>query len=470
MMKSSKLGDGTPAGPLDIIRTETALSRFPVHHLSRAGAHRIEITRRDERGQVRLRWEVSYNQRYGWPGPLAYKLDTLLVNRRIEEAGAPPPPLVRLGTLNEMCRELGSHKEELKRALRQNATAAINAKIDYRASDGAERHLEALFTRYDVIFTGERLPGGGRADAVYLSLGETYREVLGSARRRPLDYDYLKGLAPTAQRCYEIISYKIYAALAHRLDRARITYSEYCLYSTQQRYQDYDRVKKQMYKVHSPHLKSGYLAKVEFQQRRAEGGEPDWMICYTPGPKARTEYAAFAGREVTGHAECHSDPEDSSGVVTSNTESADGGAPEAPGRAGTGTSPDPLLDELVRRGITRERAGKLLTPASRCERVPRLLAWGDHLMANAPAGTYHNPPGFFIHLIESGAEVPEDFVTKTVTKSVPGEWHPPECPGCYGAGMEIVPGKGARRCTVGPEVRSPSHSHDSRSKSVVAPR
>ena len=70
---------------------ETALSRYPVHRLARKGSIKIEVTEANERGEAVLLWKVSYNSEYGQPGPLAYKLDTLIINRRIEEASRPIP-------------------------------------------------------------------------------------------------------------------------------------------------------------------------------------------------------------------------------------------------------------------------------------------------------------------------------------------------------------------------------------------
>jgi hypothetical protein len=290
--------------PLTIIRTETALSRYPVHALARGVPVQIEITRKDERGATTLRWEVSYNSRYGQPGPLAYKLDTLVINRRIEEAieetGRPVPKILRLGSLRDLCRELGVSEGEntrtIKNALRQNATAFITAKITYRGIDGAEHSLESDFNRYTIVFTGEQFPDGRRADAVYLVLNDLYRQVLGTAITRPLDYDYLKELAPAAQRFYELISYQIYAALRHRRPRARYLYSDYCTYAPQTRYFDHDHVKKQMYKVHRPHLQSGYLRKAELSPTTDGEGRPDWEMFYTPGPRAEAQYRAFARR------------------------------------------------------------------------------------------------------------------------------------------------------------------------------
>src|SRR5260370_2645416 len=132
---------------IDVIRTETVLSRLPVHNLAKKGRVDIRILKTTPTGEVELKWEVSYNERYGQARQLAYKLDTIIINRRIDEVGKPLPEMIRIGSLNEICEELGSQKNELKRALQQNATTAINAKLMYKDNDGTVRQLEALFTR-----------------------------------------------------------------------------------------------------------------------------------------------------------------------------------------------------------------------------------------------------------------------------------------------------------------------------------
>ena len=69
--------------------------------------------------------EGRYNSEHGQPGPLAYKVDTLIINRRIEEAPRPIPRLIKLGSLNDICRELGISQGKnivsVKKALHQNA-------------------------------------------------------------------------------------------------------------------------------------------------------------------------------------------------------------------------------------------------------------------------------------------------------------------------------------------------------------
>ncbi|HEX9871879.1 MAG TPA: hypothetical protein VGC99_25430 [Candidatus Tectomicrobia bacterium] len=290
-----------PLTPLTIIRTETVLSRLPIHNLAKKGRVQITITQKNAQGEIELYWKVSPNVDLGEPRQLAYKLDTLIINRRIDELGRPLPKVLRLDSFKQMCTNLdmtasGRTNGKLKQAFHANAGAYIIAKLRYTATDGTERTLEAGFTRYSVVFTGERLPDGTKADAVYLVLNEPYWEVLNSAPTRPLDYDYLKALTPAAQRCYEILSYKLFATLKYQYPEAKLLYSEYCTFSAQQRYADYPHVKKQMYKVHKPHLASGYLESVRYEATTDEDGRPDWVMTYIPGPKARAEYAAFNTR------------------------------------------------------------------------------------------------------------------------------------------------------------------------------
>jgi hypothetical protein len=278
------------------IRIETALSRFPVHKLARKrGGIIIDIRETTSTGELKTRWKVSYNSEYGQPGPLAYKVDTLIINRRIDDERPYIPKIIKLGSLSELCRELGARRgggnaNDIKKALMQNVGAIISAKLSYKATDGTERTIEAGFSRYSVIFTGERFPDGRKANAVYILLNDIYLKVLNEAQTRPLDYDYLRDLPPAAQRFYELIGFQIYAVLKHERPRARLSYSDFCTRAPQTRYLDWEHVRKQMYKVHAPHLKSGYLANVEFQEQRGENGELDWLMLYTPGRRAKAEF------------------------------------------------------------------------------------------------------------------------------------------------------------------------------------
>jgi hypothetical protein len=337
--------------PLNTIRVETAFSRYPVHRLAKKGSVQIEIEERDETGALSAKWEVSYNNRFGQPGQLAYKVDTIVVNRRIDEGGRPLPKVIRLGSLRDICRELNVNEGQatlnVKRALHQNASAYINARVSYTASDRSERHIEFGATRYDVVFTGKKLPDGRTADAVYIILHDLYRELLDGVQKRPLDYDYLKELPPGPQRFYELLSFQIYAALKHKRPRARLLYSEYCTYAPQVRYFDYDHVKKQMYKVHAPHRKSGYVSAVEFRETKDREGKPDWEMLYTPGRRAKAEFRAFTQpkRAVT---------------VGSGSEPRLAESMDAQGEVIFPAEEDPLVEKLMEFGVAHFKAKALV--------------------------------------------------------------------------------------------------------------
>ena len=148
---------------------------------------------------------MSHNARYGPPGPLAYKLDTIVINQILDDLPRPLPRVLKVGSFRQLSTQLavqvsGRQYAHLSRAFHQNASAYIVAYLHYRGRDGVVRTLNAGFTRYSVIWTGERLPDGTPADAVYLVLSEPYWEVLNHAPVRPLDYTYLKDLTPMAQR------------------------------------------------------------------------------------------------------------------------------------------------------------------------------------------------------------------------------------------------------------------------------
>ena len=105
----------------------------------------IKIVRHNAAGEVILHWQVSPNRDYGDPRALAYKIDTLIINRRLDELGRPLPKLVPLGSLRQIGVELGipSNTGHIKNALHQNASAYITAKLSYIANDHTPQRLEA---------------------------------------------------------------------------------------------------------------------------------------------------------------------------------------------------------------------------------------------------------------------------------------------------------------------------------------
>src|ERR1035438_6884395 len=404
----------THPGPLDIIRTETVLSKLPIHNLSKKGRVNIQITRQGPDGNIELKWEVSYSDRYGQARALAYKLDTIVIDQKIEEAGKPLPERIRLGSLNEICKDLGvpeggSNIKIIKRAFMQNAFTGINAKLKYRGNDGTEHTFEAGFTRYTVIFTGQKFSDGRRADSVYIELHPRYREVLNNAPMRPLDLDYKKQLPPAAQRFYEIVSYKIFTAIKYN-QPAKLSYSEYCTFSAQQRYLNRAQAQKQMYKIHEVHKRSGYITGVRYEETVDEIGQLDWIMRYAPGPKAIAEYATFSGKRTR--------TIDAAAMIALPTRAGVSITPvHRPRQRRLKLSPvaEPsasavvidyrLVAELGKRGVGEIDARQLLAGLPPGQPLLDQLEWGD-IQIEQSKGKITNPPGFYISLLQRNVPLP----------------------------------------------------------------
>jgi hypothetical protein len=378
------------------IRVETALSRYPVHRLAKHGTIAIDIREKGKAGEIAIRWEVSHNSKYGQPGPLAYKLDTLIINRRIEEACRPIPRIIRLGSQRDICRELGLNEGQatrnVKKALYQNAFAGITAKTKYRLKDGTEKTLEAGFTRYHVVFTGEKLPDGRTANAVYIVLSDIYMQIINGAMTRPLDYDYLKMLSPAPQRFYELLSYQMYAALKYDRPRAKLIYSDLCSHAPQTRHVDWDRVRSQMNKVHRPHRNSGYISKIEYEETTDGEGKPDWVMFYQPGSKARAEYRAFTKR---------------GGPVMLEVEPYE---PNLLPQLDAPELPSPLVAEMISIGITESTARQLATEhdEAKIREQMEILNWYS---AKKPE-KITDPAAWLVTAIKNGHAAPKGFKSK----------------------------------------------------------
>ncbi len=373
---------------------ETAISRYPVHRLARKGSIKIDLTRDNIPGEGSIHWKVSYNSEYGQPGPLAYKIDTLIINRRIEEACRPISRMLKLGSLSDICRELeladsGKNRKNIKESLYQNAFAAITAKTNYRLADGTERTLEAGFTRYSIILTGENLPDGRKADGVYIILNDTFINIINGAMTRPLDYDYLKSLSPSAQRFYELLSYQMYAALCYDRTQAKLVYSDFCAHAPQIRHFEWDRARLQMYKVHRPHRESGYIAEIDFQETVDFEGRPDWIMLYKPGAKALAEFRAFTKRGGPNILEIEAIEPDSPAVLPAITA---------------------LEQELIGRNITSATAAELVRhhPEEKIRAQVERLDW---LLEKSPEKV-EDPAAYLVGAIRNDYAAPKGFVSQ----------------------------------------------------------
>jgi hypothetical protein len=158
-----------------------------------------------------------------------------------------------------------------------------------------------------------------------------------------------------------------------------------------------------MSEVHRPHLQSGYLRSVQFDKRVDGHGNPDWMMSYEVGPKARAEFSAFTRKEQASAVEAEQMALPPLPLAPPTTN------PYAASSMGTKEPDEGIVAELTKRGITRKKALQLLSQLQPGRQIIDQLEWGDNVIARAAPGTFRNPPGLLISFIEMNLTPPSYF-------------------------------------------------------------
>ena len=143
---------------------------------------------------------------------------------------------------------------------------------------------------YDMIFfTGETLPDGTEADAVYVMLNDMYVQNFNNNFVVPLDFQYLQSLeGDITSRMYEVFSVWFYPALENGKRYIQKKYSEICNYFPLTRQDSKWKAKGQLKSAHQQHIATGFLASEPEWIDTYE--KSDWLLRYYIGPKAKDWY------------------------------------------------------------------------------------------------------------------------------------------------------------------------------------
>ena len=153
------------------------------------------------------------------------------------------------------------------------------------------RYVDQVFSLYErIIFAGERLPDGTRAERNLLYLGTWYMESLNSLYVKPLDYRYYLGLhTPIARRLYELLGVKFYGVAENPYPVIRYRYSTLCRLLPVKRHDYRSRMQQQLEPAHEELMRGGFLDAAAYTPVPHRS---DWYIGYRPGPKALAEIEA----------------------------------------------------------------------------------------------------------------------------------------------------------------------------------
>ena len=246
-------------------------------------------------------------------------------------------------------------------------------------------------------------------DTVYVQLHPLEVSMQQSEPPRLVDNQYLFSVSPTARRWYELVAPKIYGAVKHKKEFCQISYSWYVRHHhTLTRMTTRRRILMQMNKLARDHVQRGYIFKIEYRTVREPGKEIDVLIRYYPGPEAKASIERIRLRTSTRRTTSFTVPAYSDGEVADVEERF---IEEAPVRKAP-AQPDPpahaLTPELVKRGIARQQAEKLLQQVADDQAVVDQLEWADHVVSQ---GQITNPPGFYVYILRNNITVPADFET-----------------------------------------------------------
>jgi hypothetical protein len=238
-------------------------------------------------------WKVIADPRFGCPREAAFHLHTFVLVPLLYERYPDIPEVVDLGSLARLCSKLeisdsGHNLANMRLALRQLTAATIETNLKYADMSGRDRPIPMSFSRYQLISPVSGDGGRWRREAIRLHICDEYRRLLANTFPVYLDRAYAAPMRPGAQRFYQLLSSRIRDCVADK-GPAEILYSDYCRRAPQKRCFERDAVQKQMYKLHAPHIRSGYLGAKIFYRPIGTETDPDWMVTYSPGPAARQE-------------------------------------------------------------------------------------------------------------------------------------------------------------------------------------
>jgi hypothetical protein len=145
-----------------------------------------------------------------------------------------------------------------------------------------------------------------------------------------------------------------------------------------------------------------------------EDGKPDWMMRYVPGPKAKNEFEYFTGKtsvletkieaaEITGDGAAHEISDEETPAVQQAQQILD---LESVSEKQVDSE---LTAEFFKRGIAEKQAAALLLEVRPGQDVMEQLEYADYRIASEPAGTFRNPPGFYISVVRDNVPVPANF-------------------------------------------------------------
>jgi len=378
--------------PTAIIKTDTNLARLPFFALSRKGLkdkketeYRYAEEREEKR--VELLWRVTANARYGYPGPFDKKVHKA-IEYLICKQGLPVGDYIRF-SLYKVCKIMGINAsgrniERIKDALRRTALAGIESQGSFCFLDNGQKiGVNEIFRLYDVVLINETLPNKEKAETNYIFFGKWYRASLNSFYVKPFDYTYYRSLkSDLASRLYEFLSVQFYALQGRPY---QVGYKKLCQLLPADPQKHFSNAKQNLDPAHIELVRTGFLSKVEWEKQ-------GWIITYYAGERAKKELKR--DREL----------EDKQPELQLEAPKPKLKDKKEKSKAEE-QSENPLIQRLVKRGITEKIARELV------RRYPpeKINLYWQHYTFQRKKGKAQDT-GYFIKSLEENWGLSEEFL------------------------------------------------------------
>ncbi len=290
--------EATPPAPPDVhvpgqLRSEVNGLLYPFFFLTKGTdmeAIETRTVRRVGDQTVEALWRATPHPACGRPGPLAHRVHRA-VEQLITERGLPAQNPIPF-SIHSLCRRMGMRAGGTEyRKVRGALVAIRGTQVEARGTFYSRRrqaYVDQVFSLYErIIFAGERLPDGRRAERNLLYLGSWYLGSLNSLYVKPLDYRYYLGLrTPIARRLYELLGVKFYRVAERPVPFIRYRYSTLSGLLPVKCHGHRSRMRQQLGPAHEELLRGGFL---DGARDAPVPHASDWYLTYRPGPRALRE-------------------------------------------------------------------------------------------------------------------------------------------------------------------------------------
>lgn len=277
------------------IDSEVNLLKYPFFALSRGEIKgRIETVYEEEEispeGKSQKYWQVTSNAKYGYPGPFDRKVFRA-IESIISELPKPIENPIHF-SLYDLCKRIGignsgENKQGIKEAIERIVATTVKAKGTFYSKDEGKIVADKSFHLYEsVVFYGQEMPDGKKAESNYLYLNPFYLKSINAFYVKPLDYLYLRSLkSPIAERLYELLGVKFFGKPENQ--PVRYLYSTICELLPIRRQPYLSLARKNLNDAFKELTRTNFFAKEpEWQETDRKD---DWYIFFYEGERARQE-------------------------------------------------------------------------------------------------------------------------------------------------------------------------------------